>query len=196
MVIDIDEMKNKLNRLKGQRDLLIEQKKDSESKKALSEETHDLCLKARIITQAVAESTQKQLEYHFSNLVSLALAIFPDPYTFELRFVPKRNKVEAELVFIKDGNETDDILNTGGGGVADIASLALLFSCHRISGAYPILLLDEPAKFVSVDLQNKASEMLKRLSKELGIQIIMNSHLPNIIAAADNIINIEEVKGE
>lgn len=192
MVNKLKEMTDKLNQKKGERNLLIKQKRQLENEKSEAEKTYETCLKARIIAQTIAENTQKQLEYHFSSLVTLALAVFPDPYDFQLRFVRRRNKMEADLIFSKNGNETDDLKNTAGGGVVDIASLALMFACQGLDKTSPIMLLDEPAKFLSVDLQEKASEFLKLLSNKLGIQIIMVSHLPNMIAAADNIIQLEE----
>ena len=195
MINELKKMQTKFDQMQGQKALLIKQKNDAETTKTLSEHNYDLCLKARIVIQTVAENTQRQLEYHFSNLVSMALAIFPDPHTFELRFVQRRNRMEADLIFSKNGNETDDLINAAGGGVVDIASLALMFACQGLSNSEPVMLLDEPAKFLSLDLHEKASEMLKLLSQELKLQIIMISHLPNMITAADNIINLENING-
>lgn len=196
MLEKFNAMQKKLFQMQGQKELLIKQKKEAETEKSHLQKELDKLLKARAVAQIVAEATQKKLEYHFSNLVTLALAIFPDPYTFELRFVPRRNKIEADLVFSKNGHETDDIMNAAGGGVVDIVSLALLFACQGLSKSEPVILLDEPAKFLSEDLQEKASEMIKLLSEELSIQIIMVTHLINMINAADNVIKLKNINGE
>ena len=190
-------LKAKLNRFKGQRDLLIEQRKASEKLQETYAKTLDVALQARIVVQTVAESTQKQIEWHISNLVTSALAaVFPDPYTCTLKFVQRRNQTEADLIFTKDGNETDDLLSTAGGGAVDIASFALRVALWSIKKTRSVIILDEPFRFLSVNLQAKASEMIKEISEKLGIQIIMVSHLPEIIKAADRVINVTNVNGE
>jgi len=81
-----------------------------------------------------------------------------------------------------------------GGGAVDVAAFALRMAFIAIRGGRPILVLDEPFKFVSVDLQNKCSDMIKELSRKLSIQVIMVSHLPEIISGADRIFLCEQVK--
>lgn len=193
----LDSLKTYLSEQQGRRKALIEDKKKLEEKKVALTETLDSSMKARSIVQIVAEQTQKKLEYHISNLVSMALAsVFPDPYIFNLRFVQKRNKTEAELIFSKNGNETDDILNTGGGGVADIASIALRISLWSIKKTRPTLILDEATKFLhSPEYQEKASQMLKEVSDKLNLQIIMVSDQKNILEYADKIIPVVNYRG-
>ena len=162
------------------------------------QQEHDHCLQARALVQKVAEETQKKIEFHISNLVSMALAsIYPDPYEFKVRFVQRRNRTECDLIFIKNGNETDDILNSGGGGVADIASFALRIAVWSIKKTRATFLLDEPMKFIhDSNYQEKTSEMIQKLSESLNIQIIMISDLPFIIKCADRIIRVKNIKGE
>jgi ABC-type cobalamin/Fe3+-siderophores transport system ATPase subunit len=197
MITELYKVRDTLLRKQGQKDLLIEQKKVI--KKALNDEKeyYDLSLKARAIIQIVAESTQKSIEYHISNLVTMALSsVFPEPYEFQLRFTQRRNKTEADLIFIKQGKETDDILNTGGGGVADIASLALRMSLWSIKKTRPVFLLDEPTKFLHNPIyQEKCSEMIKEVSRKLNLQVIMISDQQSIIKSADKVINVENIKG-
>lgn len=197
MITELKRMRDKYHQMNGQRLLLIEQRDKCIAEKEAAESYYTNALAARTIVQNVAEATQNKLEYHISSLVTAALsAVFPDPYSFELRFVQRRNKTEADLVFIKNGNETDDLLNSAGGGVVDIASFALRVALWSIAKTRPVLIMDEAFKYLSVDLQDKASSMLKEISEKLGLQIILVSHLPQIISAADNVIMIENIKGE
>jgi DNA repair exonuclease SbcCD ATPase subunit len=82
-----------------------------------------------------------------------------------------------------------------GGGAKDIASIALRMAVWSICKTRALMILDEPCKFLSRGLQTKASEMLKMMSTELGIQIIMVSHVEEMITAADKVINVEKVDG-
>ena len=193
----LDSIKTYLSEQQGRRKVFVEEKKKLENKNTVLSKKMDSLLKARSVVQIVAEQTQKKLEYHISNLVSMALAsVFPEPYIFQLRFVQKRNKTEVELVFTKNGNETDDILNSGGGGVADIASIALRISLWSIKKTRPTLILDEPLKFLhSPEYQEKASQMLKEVSQKLGLQIIMVSDQRNILEYADKVISVVNKNG-
>ncbi|MEA2056752.1 MAG: ABC transporter ATP-binding protein, partial [Patescibacteria group bacterium] len=48
------------------------------------------------------------------------------------------------------------------------------------------LILDEPFKFLSPNLAEKASAMLSALSQKLGLQIIMVSHNANLVVTSDS----------
>lgn len=181
----------------GQRELLINQKikvlEDKNNNEVLLEQS----LKAREVVQIVAEETQKNLEFQVSTLVSSALAsVFPEPYEFNLQFVQRRNKTEADLIFTKGKNTTDDLIETAGGGAVDVASFALRIALWSIKQTRPIMIIDEAFRFLSLDLQEKASDMIKEISTRLGIQVIMVSHLPGMIRAADKVIEIEYKNGE
>lgn len=158
---------------------------------AVFEVDRENCGKARALVQKVAEETQKKIEFQISNLVSLALAsVFPDPYTFKVEFVQRRNRTECDFFFVKDGNSIEPISSSGGGAI-DVAGFALRIAIWSLKKSHPIFILDESFRFVSVDLQEKCSQMLKELSDKLGIQIILISHLPNIINSADTAIKVE-----
>lgn len=198
MVTELERMKIKLHQKQGELRLLKEQRDAAEEAKKARTEYYDNALKARVIVQTVAENTQKRIEYHISSLVSTALAaVFPNPYTFDLKFVQRRNKTEADLVFSKKGNETSDILNNGGGGVADIASFALRIALWSLRKTAPMFILDEPDKFIhSPVYQEKASQMIKELSEKLEFQTIIVSDQSHIISAADKVIQTENINGE
>ena len=197
MVTELKAMRDSLNQAKGKRNLLYSQLTQAKENRTAYETLYENCLKARTVVTAVAKSTQEQLEFHISNLVSMALSsVFPDPYLFSLRFVERRNKTECDLIFSKNNNSTDDILNSGGGGVADVASLALRIALWSIKKTRPTFLLDEPTKFLhNISYQEKASTMLKEISSKLGVQIIMVSDQAHIIQSADKVIEIKNEKG-
>jgi len=163
-------------------------------KKRLSKKYND-SLKAQRIVQFVAKEVQKDLEYHISNIVSMALfAVFPDPYDFEIEFVERRGKTECDIFFVKDKERMDPVLSSGGGPL-DVASFALRCAFWSLKKTRPMIILDEPFRFVSVSFQEQCADMLKTISKKLGIQIVMISHLPKIISSADKIFDVSQVNG-
>ena len=58
--------------------------------------------KAREIIREVGLQTQQQLQFHISDVTSLALeSVFNDPYQLKVDFVQRRNKTECDLLFVK-----------------------------------------------------------------------------------------------
>jgi hypothetical protein len=193
--IDTSALKKKLNEAIGERNLLQKQLDATVERLSLNENQLNDALQARVILQTVAEQTQKQIEYKISNLVSLALAsVFPDPYSFILRFVKRRDKTEADLLFCKNGNEGSP-MTVSGGGPLDVASYALRPSLWSICPTRNVLFLDEPFRFVSRDLQHKCSEMMKMIGEKLNIQHILISHIPEIMEKADTTFEIVNIEG-
>jgi len=158
---------------------------------------NDDLLTVRALLQKAAQDTQQKLEYHINNLVSAALAaVFEeDPYEFKLEFVQKRGKTEADVWYVRNGNKTKPIDATGGGAV-DVGDLAARIAFWSLTKrTRPIFFLDEPFRNLDEDRQEKALEMLKMLSTELGLQIIMVSHIKKLIAGADKEFNFKLKNG-
>lgn len=146
---------------------------------------------AQVAIQIIAKSTQSQVKVHIEDLVTRALeAVFPDPYTFCVDFEMKRNKTEAKLLFERGGNKVDPMDSTGGGAV-DIAAFALRIALWAIGKSSPTLIFDEPFRFLSSGYQSKAGELLKELSRLLGVQFIIVTHNVNLEESADNLIVID-----
>lgn len=165
---------------------------DTQKQLEKAEQDYQNAMEARFIINYVAKYTQQQLEMRITNIVSMALAaVFPDPYQFKLVFNERRNQTEADLLLVRDGEELSPVEGAGG-GVLDVVSFALRIAVLLMSNHRRIIILDEPFRHLSADLQPKASEMMKMLSDKLGIQFIMVSHEDGIINCADNIITIKQ----
>ena len=183
--------RKRIDAFKVQRSLLENDAKEREEKQIILQQTLNNHEKARSIAQTVAENTQQKIEFHINNLVTTALAaVFPDPYEFKLRFIQRRNKTECDLLLVKNEQEIDPF-SAAGGGVIDVLSFALRTAIWSIKKTRNTFILDEPMKFVSIDLQAKCSEMLKTISEKLHLQMIIVSHLPEMIRSADKIIEIK-----
>lgn len=146
-LLAMDNFRLELERRKGRRDQ-IKQSLDNARKDLLEcKRAIRICEKAIEIVKIVGLETQKQLEYHLSEQVSLALAsVFDDPYQLKVVFQEKRGKTEAELLFERDGVSMRPIGSVGGGAI-DIASLGLrlaYWSMRQDKRTRPLFLLDEP----------------------------------------------------
>lgn len=149
--------------------------------------------KARVLIQKASQITQKQLSIQLSNIVTMALAaVFKEEaYQFKAEFINRRNVTECDLLFVRNG-KTRSPLDSCGYGAADIASLALRVAFWKLDDARPVLILDEPTRALSINYQERASMMIKKLS-EMGIQFIIVTHRLELAEAADKIfwVNME-----
>lgn len=174
----LSECKEELQRDIGKRDVLLSEVKKSKRRiKGLKNEIVNT-ERAREVIQSTVDEIQRMIEYRIGNLVTMALqTIFDDRYVFTIRFIPKRGKMEAELVLTKDDIEMTNILESSGGGLADIVSFTLRVSIWAMKKNRPLFILDEPFKSLSPDRFKKCTKLLNNLSTELGIQfIIINPH--------------------
>lgn len=152
---------------------------------------------AREIIREVGMRTQEALSFHISDITTLALeAVFDDPYQLEVQFVKRRNKTECDLVFIRNG-EAFDPMEASGGGAVDVAAFSLRIASWTMEHprTRPVIVLDEPLRFLSEDLQHRASDMIKELSKKLGIQFIIITHEQGLTTTADRIFRVTNRKG-
>lgn len=134
------------------------------------------------ITQRIAQTIQQQVHRQVASVVTQCLnAVFDEPYEFQIRFDRKRNKTEAVLQFFRDGMVLDDPLNEVGGGVLDVASLALRLSVILLSRPKlrRIIILDEPFKNVRGEQhKQRTRQMLLTLAKDLDFSFIINTDIP------------------
>ena len=154
---------------------------------------------AQQILQLVAQETQKNIVVHISDIVTTALdAVFEsDAYEFRIDFVQRRGRTEAELYFERDGNRCDPLTASGGGAV-DVAAFALRVALWSLvnhgSRIADTIVLDEPFKWLSKELQPRAGEMLQLLSRKLGIQFIFVTHVQDLIESADTVFEVRKKK--
>jgi hypothetical protein len=174
----ITQIRQKLEQRKGQRAEVeqtitdnVQAVKDQERSLRRHEE-------AREIIRITGQKTQNQLSFHIKDITSLAMeAVFNNPYALAMEFVNRRNKTECDLYFERDGNRVEP-LDGGGGGAADVASFALRVASWSLQRPHTrnVLLLDEPFKHLKGENENRrVLEMLRKISQELKMQIIMVS---------------------
>ncbi len=196
--MNLKDVKSKLDRIKGEKDHILKSISDNDLEIRMRTRAFKQYEEARDVIRMVAQITQAQLEYKISELASLAISsIFSQPYKFIAEFVLKRNKVEANLlVEDSDGNKFSP-MNANGGGLVDVISFGLRLTMWTIKRPQPrpVIVLDEPFRFLSRDLQQKAGELLKELSRRFGIQFIIVSHDTALIECADRVFKVEKIKG-
>ena len=152
---------------------------------------------AHEIIREVGLTTQKQLKYHIADIASLALeSVFKEPYKLVLDFVERRGKTECDILFERDGERIDPLLASGG-GVVDLAAFALRIASWSMQTPRTrnTIVLDEPFKHLSKDLHDRASEMIKQVSRKLDVQFIIITHEPTLGMYADKVFTVTNTGG-
>ena len=193
--MEFEKIEKLFNQSKGVRSQIQRQLHETKELKKFSEKKLKLIEEAQIFLQKVAQNTQEKLKFQIEDIVNLALeSVFPNEYLFQMNFNVSRGKTEAELVFQdKRTGQTIDPMEASGGGVVDLTCFALRISAFALeSGTDNLIILDEPFKFISRDLQERAGEILKKLSKKMKLQIIMVTHIPEFIDVADKVFEVKK----
>ena len=200
--MNIQEIRNKLERQKGKHQQL--EKTIHDTKKEIRQQKRQLYKheQAKEVVREVGLKTQQQIEYHISDITSLALeAVFDDPYELVAEFVQRRNKTECDLYFKRDVNKIDP-LSASGGGAVDVAAFALRIASWSMERPHTrnTIILDEPFKHLKGEQANlRVLEMVREISRKLKLQIIMVSDeriaREDIIANADKVFETKIKKG-
>lgn len=186
--MNLNQYRQKLEQKKGQRNQI---KKDLEkTKEQIKHLKKEIVIseKAQVIMQIVAKKTQEELEYRLAELVSLCLeSVFKNPYKFAVNFETRRGKTECDLRFSRN-NKLLKPTESSGVGAVDIAAFGLRPAVWSLSKpkSRDFFGLDEPFKHLKgIEANRKAIQMVKQLSEELDLQILMVS---------DERVPIEEIE--
>jgi len=200
--MNIYELRREVEQRKGSRNQLISEKEQLECR--LKERAKDLRRheEAREIIRTVALKTQKKLQFHISDITSLALeAVFDDPYKLSVLFVNRRQKTECDLLFERAGYQLNPMSASGVGPVA-VAAFALRVACWSMQRprSNNVLILDEPFKHCKgIETNTRILDMINKVSKALKLQIIMVSDeripLEDIVEKADRVFRVTIHKG-
>ena len=193
--MEIQKIKELYQQSKGMKNQLINLLEKSKLEKNQLEQKLKYVEQAQVFLQKVAQETQEHLKFQIEDIVNLALeTCFPGEYEFEILFEISRGKTSAELSF-KDqrSGRPIDPMNASGGGVADVVAFALRIACYAMeNGTDDLIVLDEPMKFVSRDLLANVCEIFRTLADKLNLQVIMVTHIPELIDVADRVFVVKK----
>jgi len=192
----VNEFRKFYERKVGERSVLQTQGDNYSSDLSQAQKNHIVIENAQVVIQVVAKNTQEQLKFHIEDLVTKALeAVFPEPYKFRIQFELKRGQTEAVLQFLREGDAISPATASGGGAV-DVAAFALRVALWAIGMTDNTIVLDEPFRYLSRELQPKAGEMMRELSSQLDLQFIMVTHNADLEEIADRVFKVKMTNGK
>lgn len=197
--MNTEQLKSKIDRLKGRRQAIREQVKvvKQDIRECQTDlENHSA---ARAIVSEATILAQTQFKNEVENLVTSAIrGVFNRKLSFIMDIKKKRNKTECTPL-IQEGEHIYSPKDEMGGGIVDLISITLKFIMHSLSvnPTRPFFLFDEPLKFIGDgELLNKANILLKSLVKKLGIQLLIITHETQLAEICDKAYRVTYVNGK
>lgn len=149
--------------------------------------------KAILILEAVATTAQNAIHHLIDDPVTVALRTVYEDASLSFATDIERSGDRMELTFrIQRGDEeiAGPILDSEGGGLADVVSFTLRICLYRLLGCSGPIVLDEPFRHMDEQALPRVSDFVRQVSDKMGIQIIAVSHSPELTEAASNVIRL------
>jgi hypothetical protein len=173
------ELRNKFERLQGQRIALF---RERQRKSDLLAQLAEYLKLAPAVDQALEKLSQDlfgKLAAIIEEHLTLALReVLEQPITLKVERDFKRGTATMSFHIIRDGHE-EDIMKGQGGSVANILSVGLrIFALAQLDTKIHrrFLVLDEQDCWLAPDLVPRLVKIIHQAAKALGFQIILISH--------------------
>jgi len=192
-----DDLVREQNKLLGEMNTYNTLKKEKENKTIELTKRLEKVEKMIAFVISLSEIVKFKLIGYIEEVVTRSLnQIFKvDHFKFKISFDTHGSTPVSNFYLIENGTEKD-IINSFGGGVADIVGIVLrlvLLELQYPKNTAPVI-LDETGKFISNDYQASFSDFLKNWSMTFKRQIIIISHKTEVIGFSDRIIEIKKDK--
>ena len=197
--MDIEFIKSFVARKRTEMELLENQLAHSQAMTSSFQKLVLELTEARQVIMAVSKSTQEQFKDYVESLVTTAIqSVFPEKgYHFIVESDVKSNRTEINLLVQQGEKEPYVPKEEQGGALLDTISFALkvvLWSLEQ-PRSRNVLFYDEPFRFTGA-LTELAAAMMKEVSHELSLQIILVTHDNRLEQIADKAWRVSREDGE
>lgn len=157
--------------------------------------------KVRLFLQELAEVARGEIASGLEQIVTLCLqSVFGDSMSFEIEIDTSRNNTTVQFYVVNKEGEAvvrAEPKDSAGGGVVDTIAIGLRFGLLKILNPQPVgpIILDEPGKMISANLNQSFANLIYELTHMFGKQNIMITHDTSLMHVADHSIFIEKVNG-
>lgn len=188
---DLVELQQKLIGVRGALSKKHAQKTDELAK--FKEDSLEIQKTKAVLDELIKKFIGFQLD-RIKEYVSYGLrtVIADQDITFDCQVTTKNNKPWVDLLTVNSKGIAENALDAFGGSVAQIESLILRVLAILQLKLYPILILDESLNAVSSEYLPATSVLLKELTKQLGIKILLVTHNKEVLNEADRVYRAVE----
>lgn len=179
-----------LQRRVGARDALLMKKQEVFQQTKHKQNTANVASKALYFVERAVRNVRKEVLGDVERVVNEALrsVYVENSPRLECEVSTKRDRSSVVPYFIKhlpNGEVVRRPPASHGCGVSDITSLVLRMVLLRAKGAEPVLVADEPFRFLGARQVPRASALLSQVSHNLGIQTIVTTHHDETVELSD-----------
>ena len=191
-LVEYNAKKEQVMRMVGERDAMLVRLQAGKTKIADLEAKESKYEKCISTMQQLSNIMKTNIIKKVETLVSQGLKeIINEDLKFVVRYATQRNAIQAKYKLYDEKTKKDyDIINSFGGGIADIISiLQRIIFIYQFDTA-KVLVLDESGKWISGSCQQKFGQFLRDISHQLGIQIILITHRHEVLSEADAVFDV------
>jgi DNA repair exonuclease SbcCD ATPase subunit len=175
----LEHLKSQYDHRRGQRDALLSRLEFVKARLEENRNLKNLKREAVVLIEAAGQSARESITERISAVVTFALqSVFGDDYRFVVKNTLKRNAVWTDFAVGSKLYEASSPIESRGGGVVDVVSLALravLLELFTPAIAGP-LILDEPTKHLSKEYGGRMAELLGAITSRMQRQVILVTH--------------------
>lgn len=156
----------------------------------------EVVTKAELALSEIASRVLSTSTTSVDDLVTLGLrSVFTDcNLAFRSEVGKFKGKTSLKFALIEDGEEAP-LMDSYGGGVIAVVGVLLRVMLITMLGLRRVLVLDETLANVSEQYIPEVSRLLKKLSTDLGFEILLVTHQPEFASHADAHYVIQEESG-
>lgn len=175
-----------------------EKERAKEETKILSKTLSSLD-KLNLLVQKAKQETQAGISEELSEIVSEALlTVFEEKFEDENDFVSFQLQFgengECRTAFVDEDKEEFPIIGSRGFGFVDIVSASLRTAFLLFDNTKrPVLIHDEPMRFLSKEYHTYAAEMFESFSANLGIQYIITTNEEGLLKQGKNVFKVQKI---
>ena len=176
---EVNRVRKDLAYQRAEKDMLTREISSKEKARDDAQERSILISDSIILSQNFAGSIRSDVVNRFSELITDAVReVWGQDYTISIEFENKGNSVWADFTVKLPGGKDVSLTAGEGGGLRDLVAIMCRILYLVLDPAQParFVYLDENLKALDVWRSPHAFSVISKVSKELGIQILWNSH--------------------
>ena len=195
------QIRSRLDRAVGQRDGVRNRLKTvRQDIERLIEEDRVIGLVAELFRQMIDQEVTMGVQAVERLQTEALQAVFDDQdLRVKARVETSRGKISVDLVTVErkaDGTEIEGLWDDSfGGSVATVQSILLRLIIILRQGLFPLILLDESLPAIEDNYITNIGRFLSTLCARLGVDILLVTHNPETVGAADRAYRLVKKDG-
>lgn len=207
----------KLQRLLGRREALLQEVKTSEITEQQKLEFLHIKSRAKIVLEYFVKNTENTIKEKIEPIITEALHfIFKQPLFFRAAFIERRGQIETDFIILPNSEKEkeyqsylsdtsnykdqleemsstySDILFMYGGAILEVTGLLLELIIGELLQISGPICLDEPTKSVHEEYAARVGIFIKSLSEKFDRQIIYVTHSNALASSANKVYRIKK----